>query len=143
MQRKYPQKGKCTANESSKVLILKIKVNYFTSKNVFIQEQQRIAVQDMQLWQNHRQVWRTKERTIILQRKGEFGGSFHNIEPLEETGNSKCSGFSLSGLWLSLIGRAIARGGKNLPPSWRGIRAENIFLLEVQGRYLPIRGNQG
>lgn len=109
---------------------------FYQQKTVFIQEQQRIAIQDMQLWQNHRQVWRTKERTIILQRKGEFGRSFHNTKPLEETGNSKCSGFSLAGLWLSLIGWAIARGGENLSPSWQGIRAENIFLLEVQGIFL-------
>lgn len=83
---------------------------FYQQKTVFIQEQQRIAIQAMQLRQNHRQVWRTKERTIILQRKGEFGRSFHNTKPLEETGNSKGCGC------LSLAGPLPGEGKIFLPP---------------------------
>ena len=46
---------------------------------------------------NHRQIWRTQERTFFFYR-GEGGLAVINKSPLEETESLKYSGFSLAEL---------------------------------------------
>lgn len=45
---------------------------------------------------NHRRVQRTKRRLIFIKERGQLEGVVINESPLEQTGRSKCSGFSMA-----------------------------------------------
>ena len=49
-----------------------------------------------------------REEHFFLEERGHWEGLCQTRKPLEQTGCSTCSGFSLAELWLSLIGRGVA-----------------------------------
>lgn len=93
-----------------------------------------------ELWQNNRQVWR--QACCFIGGRANWEERLKTMSPLEETRNSKCSGFSMARLWQCLISWAIAEEGENLTSSYRGRRVENVLLLEMQHLFLLVWGNQ-
>lgn len=49
------------------------------------------------LMANHQHIKETKEKTILLERKGEFPGAIVNMS-IGDTGSRRCGGFSLAEL---------------------------------------------
>lgn len=64
---------------------LKNKSQLFYVQNGFIQEQQRIAIRDLQLLQNHRPIPQTGEERYFMEKKGEWAGGALKAVPLEKS----------------------------------------------------------
>lgn len=85
-----------------------------------------------QLWQNHMQVPRTKERTALLQREGgSWVGLLETNTPLEYTGSSKYGAFSLAEMWLSLIGWHVVGEEENRSSSCWDIKVVSLCKVHL------------